>query len=171
MDILKNQTITLFPDFWSNYSEFSNSNSNNKFNHKNLLKNEDIYRFNSDIETSIHKIDDLFTIYYFLIDLTDKIYNNKCDDYNEILANLSIFSLWCVELDKILRLELNIDNSISTDIMDELIMSSNIETNMNNKQISKLLSNKNDNENIEYFSITKIKEKVYNLYLKLIRII
>lgn len=171
MDIIKNQTITLFPEFWSNYIEFSDSKSNNKFNHKILLKKEDKFKFNSVVEASINKIDDLFTLYYFLIDLTDKIYNNKCDDYNEILANLSIFSLWCIELDKILRLELNIDNSISTDIMNELIMTSNIETNMNNKQISKLLSVKNDNENIEYFSISKIKEKVYNLYLKLIRII
>ena len=171
MDVIKNQTITLFPEFWSNYIEFSNSNSNNKFNHKILLKKEDKFKFNSVVEASINKIDDLFTLYYFLIDLTDKIYNNKCDDYNEILANLSIFSLWCIEFDKILRLELNIDNSISTDIMNELIMTSNIETNMNNKQISKLLSVINDNENIEYFSISKIKEKVYNLYLKLIRII
>lgn len=171
MDILKQQTITLFPEFWSNYSEFSNSKSNYKFNHKNLLKNDDIYRFNHAIETIMNKIDNLFTLYYFLIYLTDKIYNNRCNNYKEILANLSIFSLWCIELDKILRLELNIDNSISTDIMNELIMISNIETNMNDKEITKLLSNKNDNEDIEYCSISKIKEKVYNLYLKLIRII
>ena len=97
MDTIKKQTLTIYQDFWKQFDNYYITGSKifnykkkleiDKVNEKDILENtnkSENREKSEDNDNNLKKSkinDELFILYYFLIEMTDKIYYDKCNNW------------------------------------------------------------------------------------------
>tara|TARA_B110001469_G_C9622843_1_gene310618 strand:- start:790 stop:1356 length:567 start_codon:yes stop_codon:yes gene_type:complete len=188
MNKIREETKDIYITFWNRYDsyiskllchtisdEYQNVFLEELNNTKTSTKTST--KIPNSIPTNTYCLANLFSLYFYIIDYVDIIYNNNCKSSDEVLSILSMYSLICKEFDYFFRLHLNLDDIFVMEINQEIINSMCIVNNLKDEEISKLLcddvneTNDIDNKYIHYNHIINAKQRLFKLYLKLLSII
>lgn len=143
MDVIRSNTNEIYKTFWLDYDKY-----NKKF------------------KGSYNELEELFNLFFFIIDKTTSIVQKKCENYEDILSILSILSLFFIEMRNYLLKNNKFNNCEINPVMKIFMDNSCFINDLDNKSIENVLFNDENNEIIVEQN-KKSKENIYNLYLKL----
>ena len=166
MQAIKSQTIEIYPKFWEKFTnslsnlseEMANYASNSLERQANKLSNED--KLNLEM---------ILNLYIFIVEESQCIINSDCERFEQILQTMSIVSLWSIEFEKYLKNKLKLSAKKTNEIMTEILEFSSVESSVSYENLKTLLDEKTESQTAAYHNHIKyVKEKIKNLYLKLI---
>jgi len=170
MESIKSQTIEIYPKFWKDFNDSLPKIIQDMSYNTNLVdqdKLEPEYQYNSKSELS--ELQMLLNLYIFIVEESQSILNSNCDKFEQILQTMSIVSLWSIEFEKYLKNKLKLSTAKTNKIMTEILEFSNVEHSTINYKLEHLLDEQSKSQSVAYQKhIEYVKEKINNLYLKLI---
>ena len=174
MESIKSQTIEIYPTFWEAFSESLPKLKSEMLGYQTKVKQSehDLNKISCLPKLSQEDyltLEIMFNLYIFTVEESRCILNSDCDKFEQILQTMSIVSLWSIEFEKYLKNKLKLTTTKTNEIMTEILELSSVESSMSSKNLKTLLDEKTELQSKAYdLHIEKVKEKIRNLYLKLI---
>jgi len=166
MESIKSQTTEIYPTFWKDFND-SLPKIIQEMSYNSNLVDQDKYQYNSKSKPS--ELQMLLNLYIFIVEESQSILNSNCDKFEQILQTMSIVSLWSIEFEKYLKNKLKLSTAKTNKIMTEILEFSNVEHSKINYRLENLLDEQTESQSLAYQKhIQYVKEKINNLYLKLI---